>query len=237
MYSLILTDFDGTLLPKGGGDISKEFAEKIINLTDRGVIFAVNSGRPYGTLKKLLSPILNRTLFICNDGAQIMYKNCLLYKNPINPGVAKEMLNLAVLNKFTPFASLREKNAPVTKEILTSVGLFGEDVYKIVLAKNPESKGGEQLKAKAKSLGLRTCYEDGMYLEFCNASADKGVATGFVKEKFGIKNNVVAFGDTKADYLMFNKADDVFIPKGAKDICYPGAKFVNSVQEYIISEM
>ena len=64
MLQLILTDFDGTLFPKQKQELNKEFIQKIINLTDKGIYFAVNSGRPYGTLKKLLSPLINRTVFI-----------------------------------------------------------------------------------------------------------------------------------------------------------------------------
>ncbi len=236
MFSLILTDFDGTLIPKTSGELSKEFAEKIVNLTDRGVIFAVNSGRPYGTLKKLMSSVANRTLFICNDGAQIMYKNCLLYKNPISADVAKEIALKALALGLTPFAALREKNAPVTEDILSRKGIFGEDIFKLVLIKENVRGDLSELKELAKSRGLRACFEDNDYLEFCVASANKGTATEFVKQKFGISCGVVAFGDTKADYLMFNQADEAFIPKDAKDVCYPGAKFVDSVQEFIINE-
>ncbi len=236
MFNLILTDFDGTLMPKNGGELSKEFVKKVINITDRGIIFAVNSGRPYGTLKKLMSAVANRTLFICNDGAQIMYKNCLIYKNPIDAKVAKELVIKALGLGLTPFASLREKNAPITDDILFRKGLFGEDIYKLRFMKENMQGDLEELKLLAISRGLRACFEDSQYLELCVASADKGVATQFVKKKFGISSGVAAFGDTKADYLMFRHADAAFIPNDAKDVCYPGAKFVDSVQEFIINE-
>lgn len=237
MLQLILTDFDGTLFPKKREELSKEFIQKIINLTDKGIYFSVNSGRPYGTLKKLLAPLINRTVFICNDGAQIMYKNCLLYKNPVCAVKANEICHKANLNTLKPFAALRERNMPITEDIMSKKRLFGEEIYKLIFVKNnPLSEDVDELKAIATQNGLRICYEDSEYLEFCNKSSDKGVATDFLKQKFSITGEVVAFGDTKGDFPMFERADKVFIPSSAKDFSFVGAKTVDDVQQFIINE-
>lgn len=237
MLQLILTDFDGTLFPKEKEELSKEFIQKIINLTDKGVYFSVNSGRPYGTLKKLLAPLINRTVFICNDGAQIMYKNCLLYKNPVCAIKANEICHRANLNALKPFAALRERNMPITEDIMAKKRLFGEEIYKLIFVKNnPLSEDIAELKQIALEKGLRICYEDAEYLEFCNKNADKGVATDFLKQKFSITGEVVAFGDTKGDFPMFERANRVFVPSTAKDFSFIGAKTVGDVQQFIINE-
>ena len=237
MLQLILTDFDGTLFPKEREELSKEFIQKIINLTDKGVYFSVNSGRPYGTLKKLLAPLINRTVFICNDGAQIMYKNCLLYKNPVCAVKANEICHRANLNSLKPFAALRERNMPITEDVMAKKRLFGEEIYKLIFVKNnPLSEDVDELKKIALEKGLRICYEDSEYLEFCNKSSDKGVATDFLKRKFSITGEVVAFGDTSGDFPMFEMADKVFIPSTAKDFSFIGAKTVDDVQQFIINE-
>ncbi|MBQ7107986.1 MAG: HAD family phosphatase [Clostridia bacterium] len=237
MLQLILTDFDGTLFPKEREELSKEFIQKIINLTDKGVYFSVNSGRPYGVLKKLLAPLLNRTVFICNDGAQIMYKNCLLYKNPVCAIAANEICHKANTETLMPFAALREKNMPITEDIMTQKRLFGEEIYKLVFVKkNPLKEDVEQLKNLALSKGLRVCFEDSEYLEFCNKSSNKGVATDFLKTKFSITGEVVAFGDTAGDFPMFERANKVYIPASAKDFSFTGAKTVADVQQFIVDE-
>ena len=237
MLQLILTDFDGTLFPKEREELSKEFIQKIINLTNKGVYFSVNSGRPYGTLKKLLAPIINRTVFICNDGAQIMYKNCLLYKNPLCAIKANEICHKANVNTLKPFAALRERNMPITEDIMVKPRLFGEEIYKLIFVKNNPLLGDiEELKKIALEKGLRICYEDSDYLEFCNKSSDKGVATDFLIKKFGITGEVVAFGDTKGDFPMFERANRVFIPTTAKDFSFTGAKIVPDVQQFIVDE-
>ena len=236
MPKLILTDFDGTLFPKSGGELRDDFKIKIAKLTDCGCVFAINSGRPYGALKNLLSPIKNRTVFICNDGAQIMYKNCLLYKNPVCAIKANEICHKINTESLKPFAALRERNVPITEDVMTKKRLFGEEIYKLIFVKNnPLSNEVDEVKNLAKSNGLRICYEDNEYLEFCSATADKGVATEFLKNKFGITNDVIAFGDTEGDRAMFEKADKVFIPRSAK-ISYRGATIIDDVQQYIVEQ-
>lgn len=235
MLQLILTDFDGTLFPKGKEDLSRDFIQKIINLTDKGVYFSVNSGRPYGTLKKLLAPLLNRTVFICNDGAQIMYKNCLLYKKTVCAIAANEICHAINTETLKPFAALREKNMPITPDVMSKKKLFGEDIYKLIFAKNsPLSGEVSELKTLAAERNLRICYEDADYLEFCNKNTDKGIATDFLKKKFQICGEVVSFGDTKGDIPMFEQSNKVYIPDTAKELNYSKAEIIENVQQFII---
>lgn len=91
MKKILMLDLDGTLLATPGSVLTPAFVNKIIALTNKGWMFSVNSARPYDSLKRFLAPLESRTLFICNDGAQIMYKNCLIYKAPIAPETAREV--------------------------------------------------------------------------------------------------------------------------------------------------
>ena len=71
MKKILMLDLDGTLLATTGSVLTPAFVNKIIALTNKGWMFSVNSARPYDSLKRFLAPLENRTLFICNDGAQI----------------------------------------------------------------------------------------------------------------------------------------------------------------------
>lgn len=233
-----MTDFDGTLFPKVGGELSEAFIRKIINLTDRGCLFSVNSGRPYCVLKDMLRPLANRTIFICNDGTQIMYKNCLLYKSPILTSSAEKIYTAALSMELTPFAALRERTLPVNNDILSQKNLFGEDIYKIVIIKNNSTTENiSKLKQMAIANGLRICFEDNMYLEFCINTANKGTATAFIKRKFGITSGIYAFGDTEADFEMFKEADNCFLMADATHLCYSGSKTITSMQNYVIENL
>ena len=235
MIHLIMTDFDGTLFPRTGGELTEPFIRKIINLADRGTLFAVNSGRPYSVLRKMLSPLANRTVFICNDGAQIMYKNCLLYKQPIGEEAAHILFGAAHEMGLSPFAALRERSCPVPAETLMSKSLFGEDIYKIILVKNhPNGESLTLLRELGAQQGLRVCFEDEMYLEFCRRETDKGSAAAYLKKRFQITEQIAAFGDSPADLPMFRQADRVYVMKDAKDVSYPGAAVVENMQDFVV---
>ncbi len=234
MVSMILTDFDGTLFPKNGGKLESGFIEKIKKLTDCGTIFAVNSGRPYGVLKAMLKEIENRTVFICNDGSQIMYKNCLLYKCTVETNTARKIFEFAAEKGFSVFASLRENSLPVTEDVMSNKGLFNEDIYKIVLIKNGVSDMNMRLMAKkAEESGLRVCFEDDTYMELCNKNADKGKATKYIKKKFSINENVVSFGDGENDIVMFDESNRVYVMEYSNGLFYPGAMVIENMQKYI----
>lgn len=238
MLRMILSDFDGTLFPKEDSKLKEEFVIKIKRLTDCGLIFAVNSGRPYHTLRQMLKPIENRTVFICNDGAQIMYKNCLLFKCTIPREAALALGSLTLELGSAPFAALKEKTLPITQNILLQKGLFNQDIYKLVIIKNKlGSSAILNIKEKAVNLGLRLCYEDCTYIEFCNKEANKGNATAYIKTRFGISSGIAAFGDGDNDLPMFEQSDLVFLLKSDKKICYPGARVIENMQEYVAKEL
>jgi len=161
----------------------------------------------------------------------------LLYKNPLCAIAANEICHKVNTETLKPFAALRERNTPITSDIMANKRLFGEEIYKLIFVKsNPLSSDIAELKALAEQKNLRVCYEDNDYLEFCRKDADKGIATDFLKSKFGITGETVAFGDTKGDFPMFERANKVYIPTTAKDFSFKGAKQIQDVQSFIVNE-
>lgn len=238
MLRMILTDFDGTLFSGQEDKLSDSFVTKIRRLTDCGMIFAVNSGRPYHSLRKELKALESRTIFICNDGAQIMYKNCLLKKTIVDKKQAQPVIDLALKEGLTPFAALRERTLPITGAVPESKGFLGEDIYKLVFVKNKASADGiQKIKELAEAVGLRACYEDAQYIELCHSEANKGSAAAYLKERFRIKDGVAAFGDGENDISMFRQADHVYLIKSSRGICYPGARVIENMQSFVVDEL
>ena len=83
MYRLIVSDYDGTL-NINETPLSNQFFIKLNNLSNRGSIFTFASGRPYNQLKKLFFKVAGNIAFVSDDGAQVMYRNCLLYKKTVD---------------------------------------------------------------------------------------------------------------------------------------------------------
>mgnify|MGYP003189120830 CR=1 FL=1 len=64
MIKLIATDVDGTLVKDGTMQIDPEYMTVIKELVQKGIIFAVCSGRQFISERKLFAPIKDQLLYI-----------------------------------------------------------------------------------------------------------------------------------------------------------------------------
>lgn len=233
MYSLIATDYDGTLV-KDGKTPTSQFWQKLNMLSMRGVTFVLSSGRPYNQLKKLFYPAFTSTVFISSDGAQAMYRNCLLYKLTVEKSGAKELCKAALAQNMTPIAALREENRHVTDEMLKLPVFLSGDIFKIIVVKN--GIDASKLIAAAEERNMRVCFQDETYIEFCNKDANKGAALKKVAEKFSVKKEqIIVFGDGINDLPMFEIAEKSVAPESANETVKQKAdEITDSIEKYII---
>jgi len=233
VYRLIVSDYDGTL-NINEKPLSNQFFIKLNNLSNRGSIFALASGRPYNQLKKLFFKVSNSIVFVADDGAQVMYKNCLLYKKTLQMNDAKALCGFAIENGFTAICALREENRSVKKEQLSLPFFLSADIFKIIIIK--DGKNAQAIKEFASELNVRVCYEDETYLEFCHKDANKGEAVKKLMEKFNISQmQTVIFGDGINDILMLKLTKNRFFPPNAhKEVFDVGGTVINDVEKYII---
>lgn len=70
MIKLIASDMDGTLLDERS-QVPPETYDLIRALRDRGVRFAVSSGRRYDTLCEFFAPVMDQMDFVASNGAQV----------------------------------------------------------------------------------------------------------------------------------------------------------------------
>ena len=94
MIKLIVADMDGTLL-NDNNEINEEFWEVHKNLKEKGVIFAVGSGRQYHNLKERFSSIKDDMLFIAENGTYVVYHDEELYINTIEKKDLEKILKIA----------------------------------------------------------------------------------------------------------------------------------------------
>ena len=73
MIRLIATDMDGTLLDSKK-QLPPDFDVVMRKLYERDILFAVASGRSYATLKKQFEDYLDDIVFICDNGANVVYQ-------------------------------------------------------------------------------------------------------------------------------------------------------------------
>jgi Cof subfamily protein (haloacid dehalogenase superfamily) len=79
MIKLIVCDMDGTLVCKDG-QLPSDFALVLDAMREKGVLFAVASGRPYIALYDILNPYGEDIIYISENGAYTRYKNEIILK-------------------------------------------------------------------------------------------------------------------------------------------------------------
>ena len=228
----IVTDFDGTLVNSSEKEPSKEFYRTIKSFTSRGNMFAVASGRPYFELEHFSFPIKNDTVFIPFDGAAVIYRNCILYKAPIEKDAARKLCMQAVAEDVSVYCCLKNENKTVTKEDVKNPFLFSGDIFKLVLS---NSSNASKIIDAAQSMGLRVCYSDKYFVELCAKGADKGSAVKSVCKKFSLNSaDLTVFGDGENDIPLFELTKNVFTPICSKNEFAQFSTAVDSVQKEII---
>ena len=57
MIKLIVSDVDGTLVPDGSSKINPEVFDTILKLREKGIQFAIASGRPWASVEHAFEPV------------------------------------------------------------------------------------------------------------------------------------------------------------------------------------
>ena len=83
MIRLIVSDFDGTLMPYGAAGVSESVKALLSEAIDRGINVAISSGRTYMELKSLLPTLADAVYFIACDGAHYVKGGVSLYEKQI----------------------------------------------------------------------------------------------------------------------------------------------------------
>lgn len=73
MIKLIISDMDGTLL-NNNDEIHTDFEEILKDLTSRGILFCVASGRQYYNLLDKFREVQEQIVFVAENGTYVVYK-------------------------------------------------------------------------------------------------------------------------------------------------------------------
>ena len=244
MIKLILSDVDGTLLPKGDARLSDSIFDMIHALSERGVIFAAASGRTYHELLHLFAPVAGQIYFICMDGALLVRQGRVLYQAAIPPALSAPLLKAgcpAVLSgmyrsyylkgpdNFETGLLSQYRNHAVE---ITDLCEIRENIYKIALY-------GQC--APPTAAGLYLVYHRPPWREWVLQGIDKGSASVFLQQRLCLsKQECAAFGDAKNDLEMLRQAGCRFAMADAapqvKALCGRRAERVDLAVEKLITD-
>lgn len=100
---LVCSDVDGTLVEEGKGGLNPEYYDEIRRLKEKGIMFAVVSGRSYEGSAHLFEPVINDVIFINDNGAVLRYQGKIIKSHSIPDDLIKEIIS-----------DLKEELKPVT---------------------------------------------------------------------------------------------------------------------------
>lgn len=79
---LVITDLDGTLL-SSNSELPSDFYEVYESLKEKGIKFAVASGRQYASIRKLFEPIVDEIYYIPENGALVIHEDEIILQRTL----------------------------------------------------------------------------------------------------------------------------------------------------------
>jgi hypothetical protein len=238
---LIVSDLDGTLLNENK-ELASDFFEIEQKLHEKGIAFAVASGRQFYNMKNLFAPIAHRMLFIAENGTYISQKDELIHLETIPfvrsiPLIQKarklENAYTIVCAKNAAYiesraeAFVHEVNKYYAKvEIVDDLTLIQDDVLKVTICDftNPNTNSFPHFKDDM--IDLNVVVSGIIWLDISIKGANKGKALNKVQHLMGIhKNETMVFGDYLNDLEMMREADLSFAMKNAHPLVVEAANY------------
>ena len=232
MIKLIATDIDGTLL-NDKGEMPDGFNELILRLENKGVYFAVASGRQYHTLLNDFATLKNQLVFIAENGALVMHHGKEQFFRALErqkvEGIIKDIRNagdrdIVLCGKKSAYVETvnAEFEAEVRKyyyncELVQDLLRIEDDILKIALydyigaQENSYdlfySKWGKEVNAIVSGKH---------WMDFGRLDVDKGVALKKLQDMFGVScEETMVFGDYFNDVPMMEAAYYSYAMKNA----------------------
>lgn len=233
---VVASDFDGTILKDGAQEVDRVYFSLIRSLKEKGISFIAASGRQYGNLRRLLSPVADEIGYICENGALIAQGDKVLWQNEIERMLVQALIadmeeiqgaeilvscaNTSCVAPVDPgFVEYMKNTVKNTVTVFDSLRQVKEPVIKLALYW-PKGIPLQQEQRFREKYGGRLNVVDGGggWLDFTNKGVDKGNALRYLARKQGFElNEVLSFGDSGNDVGMLSAAGLSYAMNTAKD--------------------
>ena len=246
MIKLIASDMDGTLLDSKKR-LPKDFLETIQTLRDRGVLFAVASGRQYAALRRDLEPLVPYIYFICENGALVMYRDEQVLIDPMDAGDLHDTVTACralsgvypvvcrassgLIESTADPAFIAETcryypSASVVDDLTEHCDLH--DVCKVAFYDEGDAQTHE-LPVLNEKLGdrLSVILSGPHWVDIMKPGVNKGKAMRRLQEKLGIRpEECMAFGDYLNDCELLESVGESYAMKNSHPKLLAMAKYI-----------
>ena len=210
MVKLIVSDVDGTLLTNGQTVLSEKVFSAITSAVQKGIKFAIASGRSYEDLAELFAPVKDSVYFIAHDGALTVKNGAKLFHQPMQPDVVRSLAQAygndigcaAFYSKDNCYCMGKPSNYVKSKNIIPIKGLFEikDLIYKVGIY-------GKSRVLTAQPTGARLCALSDGCIEYVSSVAQKGTALSDLQMRlFMNKFDTAAIGNYLNDVKMLKNA-------------------------------
>ncbi|MCH5253847.1 MAG: HAD family hydrolase [Lachnospiraceae bacterium] len=246
MIRLIATDIDGTLVKESTSKIYPELLQAIRSFTDRGNYFCVASGRQYYSIEHMFDKVSDRIIYLAENGAHVRYRdeNILVKKmrREYVEGIMKQLrpyygqcetvvstVDGSLLEtKNQEFLSFFEKGYRNKYRIVEDVLEEKTDILKIAIYQKDSIRDlGESTLIPAWQDKVKTCMAGEEWVDFMDASVDKGNALGVIQQYLGVsREETMAFGDNDNDIGLLQAAAESYAVENARETVKAQAKYI-----------
>lgn len=234
MIKLIASDMDGTLLDDRK-QLPKDFFYVLDRLCEKGVRFAVSSGRTYNAVEHLFpEEYRGRMDYICDNGACVIHDGRPVSVTPLERDVFNALLDecerikglkvLVCASSATYHLSDPEFDDEIVKFYKNHVALDNlrdvhDTIYKLAIC----DKQGAMERAKPaldKVFGdrLNVQVSGPIWMDVMAGGVSKGAALESLQKTLGVsKSETMAFGDYFNDVTMLMRAEHSFCMENGHD--------------------
>lgn len=221
---MFISDLDGTLLTAKEDKISARLMEAILSARAKDIRFAVASGRAVSELWRIFEACKEQLVFVACDGALIYEGEKLIYEAPIqNLKQFNKEENLLLQGKRITYVKGQSAFVRSMKLHYGGHAVEFEDVEEIDESIYKAVVFGQQFQTE----GVNVVYSDMQITEYTAEGIDKGSATRFLIERYGISpSEVAAFGDNTNDIPMLREVEHSIAVHNAKHAVLNVCKYI-----------
>lgn len=231
MVKLIATDMDGTLLDDLK-NLSPDFWEVEKQLLDRGILFAVASGRQFHNLAKVFGQTADRTIFIAENGSYGEYQGKELFRMALDWNavldfirIGRRVPNSGMVISGKDFAYVEGTNPEFVDEVrrhhdklkvVDDLTQIEDVVLKFTMCDFNDIVGNTYPHFGQLSGDFNVVVSGKYWMDITDKSANKGTALRRIQEHFGIsRDDTMVFGDYLNDMQMMAEAKYSYAMKNA----------------------
>lgn len=245
---LVAADMDGTLL-NASHELSPDFFPVFNQMKEKGLLFAVASGRQYFNILNKFESIKEEVIFVAENGSYVVFKGEELLVQAMEADIVKEQLLAAreIPGAYSILCGKKqayvENEAP---EFIAHLKMYydrfvvvddllkveNDQFLKIAIFDLAGSEGNSYNFFKHKRDQLQVKVSGSIWLDLSHKMANKGRALQVLQNKYEITiDETMVFGDYLNDLEMMQQASFSYAMENAHIDIKNAARFITKCNE------